>query len=423
MNQKYYRRVEKLAAKVTSSQDEVSYLQDLAGMAMELANEGRMTKIKQRWRDVNALRKPDRPPLWCNPVGCWSEMIPDDALVCQGAVSKELELYFRKIMIKRDIDDDSPVNPYFKMAMKFDVTPANIWGFEVIRESLDEAGSAWQYKSALETYEDFDKLQVPQYKYNQQSTESYAAERHDILGDVMPIQLVPISGYANQATIANPATNLRGMETLMMDMILEPKRVHQLMQVMFKGAMNFLDAVEAAGNIVPNIDEPMFLSDPLRPKPADGKYTLKDCWMAGNSQELDQVSPEMFEDFLLNYQKKIFERFGAVSYGCCENLTKKLDPVLEIPNLKIMVCSAWTDLELLVEKVNRKHCIMWRHLASDVVCSDDTTALRNKINDQAYLLKGSSYQAILRELQTLMGHSNRLHEWCEITKDAVSRNI
>ena len=207
----------------------------------------------------------------------------------------------------------------------------------------------------------------------------------------------------------------------MMDMILEPERVHQLMQVMFQGTMNFLDAVETAGNIVPNIDEPMFLSDLLRPKPADGKYTLKACWMAGNSQELDQVSPEMFEDFLLNYQKKIFERFGAVSYGCCENLTQKLDPVLEIPNLKIMVCSAWTDLELLVEKVNRKHCIMWRHLASDVVCSDDTTELKKKINEQAALLTGSYYQAILRELQTLMGHPNRLHEWCKITKDAVTQ--
>jgi hypothetical protein len=421
MQNNYYQQVEKLAVKVSSHDDEVSYLRELASMTMELANEARMAAIKQRWRDVNALRKPDRPPIWCNPVGCWTEMIPAEALVCRNDVNRELELYFRKIMIKRDIDDDSPVNPYYKVGMQFDVTPHNIWGVDIVHESLDEAGSAWQYKPALETYEDFDKLQVPQYSYNQQSTESRAAQRQDILGEIMPVKVVPLLGYANKATIAYPATDLRGMETLMMDMILEPERVHQLMQVMFQGVMNFLDAVEATGLIVPNTDEPMFLSDPLRPEPADGKYSFKDYWMAGNSQELDQVSPDMFEEFLLNYQKKIFERFGAISYGCCENLTKKLDPVLAIPNLKIMVCSDWTDLELLVEKVNRQHCIMWRHLASDVVCLDDTTALKNKINTEAATLKGSSYQAILRELQTLMNHPNRLHEWTEITKEAVSR--
>jgi hypothetical protein len=421
MNNKYYQQVENLAAKVVSSEDEISYLRELAAMTMELANEPRMATIKQRWRDVNALRKPDRPPIWCNPVGCWVEMIPSDVLICKNELNRELELYFRKIMIKRDIDDDSPVNPYFKVGMQFDVTPANIWGVDIIRESLDEVGTAWQYKSALQTYEDFDRLQAPQYHYNQKNTESYASQINDILDDVMPIQIVALPGYSNQATIGNPATNLRGMETLMLDMILDPKRVHQLMEIVFQGAMNYLDAIEATGNILPNTDEPMFLSDPLRPEPTDGKYSFKDCWMAGNSQELDQVSPDMFEDFLLNYQKKIFERFGAISYGCCENLTQKIDPVLQIPNLKIMVCSAWTNLELLVNKVNQQHCIMWRHLASDVVCQDDTMSLKKKINTEAKILQGCSYQAILRELQTLMGHPNRLHEWTEITKEAVSR--
>jgi hypothetical protein len=31
----------------------------------------------------------------------------------------------------------------------------------------------------------------------------------------------------------------------------------------------------------------------------------------------------VFEEFLFAYQKPIFERSGAVCYGCCENLTHK----------------------------------------------------------------------------------------------------
>ena len=421
MRSSYYRKVQKLSAKVSSEEDEISYLRELSGMTMELASEPRMMEIKRRWRDVNALRTPDRPPVWCSPVGCWDEMIPSDSLVCKDEFNRIFELYFHKIMVKRDIDDDSPVNPYFTVGMHFDTTPSNIWGVDIVHESLDGEGSAWGYKSVLNTYEDFDKLQVPQYTYNHQSTERSASRIADLLGDSMPIRMTSVSGYNDLATIARAATDLRGMETLMMDMILEPWRVQQLMQVMFQGAMNLLDAIEELGHIIPNTDTPMLLSDPIGPEPADGKYTLKNCWVSGNSQEFDQISPKMFEDFLLDYQKQIFERFGAVSYGCCEDLTQKLDSVLAIPNLKIMVCSDWTDTELLIRKVDRKQSIMWRHLASDIVISDNTDFFKEKINREANMLKGHYYQAILRELQTLMGHSDRLYEWADITKDAVSR--
>ena len=421
MRNSYYKKVQQLATNVSSKEDEISYLRELASMTMELSHEPRMRKIEQRWRDVNALRTPDRPPVWCKPVACWNEIISADNLVCKETPNSNLELYFHKIMMKRDIDDDSPVTPYFKLGMHYDVTPSNTWGLDIVHEASEDEGGAWKYKPSLETYEDFDKLQIPQYRYNKESTEEEVDLFAEILGDIMPVKLAPFIGYTSNATLAYPATDLRGMEALMMDTILEPERVHQLINVIFQGTMNLLDEVEATGNIVPNTDEPMFLSDPLRPEPADGKYTLKDCWMAGNSQELDQVSPDMFEEFLLNYQKKIFERFGAVSYGCCENLTQKLDPVLAIPNLKIMVCSDWTDTELLIEKVNKKHCIMWRHLASDIVVSSDTAFMKGKIEREAAMLKGSSYQAILRELQTLMGNKDRLYEWADITKEAVSR--
>jgi len=44
---------------------------------------------------------------------------------------------------------------------------------------------------------------------------------------------------------------------------------------------------------------------PLHAK-ADGSYSLANCWCAGNSQEFDQVSPAMWEEFCLQYQKPIF---------------------------------------------------------------------------------------------------------------------
>ncbi|MBI3946792.1 MAG: hypothetical protein HY321_12790 [Armatimonadetes bacterium] len=53
----------------------------------------------------------------------------------------------------------------------------------------------------------------------------------------------------------------------------------------------------------------------------------------------------------------ILTRFGLSRYGCCEDLTRKMDRVLTIPNPRKFVCSAWTDLEKLVNAINGRCCI------------------------------------------------------------------
>ncbi|MFA6101798.1 MAG: hypothetical protein WCV67_01815 [Victivallaceae bacterium] len=421
MKSRYQKYFQVDYARLNSRADEAKYVRELAAEVVSIAREPRMTAIKQRWCDVNGLHRPDHSPVWCNPVGLWKELLPDSSLRCNDPLLRDLELTFKKLLFKRDIDDDTPVNDYFKSTMIFDVIPENVWGVDIVKESLETEGSAWQYKSALQTPADFDRLRVPEYRYNPRKTAAAAAQLEEILSGVMPVRIVPFQGYFSIATICSAAANLRGMEQMMMDMILEPELVHRLMNVIYAGAMRFLDAVESAGGIVPNNDEAMFQSDPPRPGVNGGEYSLKDCWIAGNSQELDQVSPAMFEEFLLDYQKKIFARFGAVSYGCCENLTNKMEPVLAIPNLKIMVCSAWTNLDKLIARVGTKHCIMWRHKASDAVCPHDISALKQYVNEGARKLQGHYYQTILRELQTQMGHDNRLYEWTQISKEATTK--
>jgi len=403
-----------------SPEGEKQLVRELASRVAELACSPRMANIKKRWRDVLALRKPDRPPVWCNPVGCWTELLPDSSLVCKGQTHRELEIYFKKLLIKNEIGDDTPMNDYYTMNAIFDVYPSNVWGIDIERENLNKTGTAWKYKSALPTEADFDRLVIPHYKVNLVDTEATRTELVDIFGGSMPVRVSPITGYFSGGTICSPAADLRGMEQVMMDMIESPVLVHRLMKTVYLGVMAKLDAIEEAGNILPNTDGAMFLSDPLR-KNDSGIYGLEDCWIHGNSQEFDLISPDMFNEFLLEYQKKIFARFGATCYGCCENLTHKLDYVLTIPNLRLLTCSGWTDLLTLVNKSGNHHCIMWRHKASDVVCPDNLSDLKKNIFSQADILRGCSYQVVLRELQTLFGHPDRLSEWTRISIEAVSK--
>jgi hypothetical protein len=72
---------------------------------------------------------------------------------------------------------------------------------------------------------------------------------------------------------------------------------------------------------------------------------------------------------------------------------------------------AWTSLEAVQEAVGQDYVIMWRQKASSVVFPDDVETIRRDLERGCRQLQGYHYQIVLRELQTLSGHSDRLHEW------------
>ena len=59
----------------------------------------------------------------------------------------------------------------------------------------------------------------------------------------------------------------------------------------------------------------------------------------------------MHEEFALHYEKKWLERFGLVTYGCCEQLHEKVDILSKIPNLRKISMSCWIDVDRAVEKM------------------------------------------------------------------------
>jgi hypothetical protein len=317
------------------------------------------------------------------------------------------------------MDDDTPVETYLPVAAAFDVTPTNIWGVDIGRHAPQEEDGAWAYDPPLKNPGDFERLQLPVYTLNRAETERRLERLQALLGDILPAKLVcqaPLS-----ATLGWYAADLRGLTEIMTDMAAEPELMRRLMGYLRDAYLGALDQVEATGLLTPNNRGAMLCSDDFGPPPANGKFSAQNCWCDANSQEFDQVSPAMWQEFLLEYQLPICARFGRVAYGCCENLTRKIDGVLGIPNLRIFVCSAWTDLDAVLERVGKRYCVMWRQKASDVVFADDTAPIRRHLESGARRLQGRYYQIVLRELQTLAGHPDRLREWTRLAKAAAEQ--
>ncbi len=402
------------------AQAELACVRALADQVAAIARSERMRAIRKRWRDVNELAAPDRAPVWCRPVGCWAELLPEESLVCRDPLLRGIERTLRQALVKEVIGDDSIVNPWYDVPRVFDVEPTNVWGVEVRHHAATAAGGAWGYDPPIKTADDLRMLRQPRFSYNARKTDERLNATAEALGEALPVRLR--CGGLLSATLGTAVADLLGMSEMMLLMAMAPEIVHQVTR-------HVADAVAAAdrylveqGLLDRNNDGTMLCSDDFGPASGSGAPGLKNLWCAINSQEYDQVSPAMWREFCLAYQLPLLAAFGRAAYGCCENLTHKLDDVLAIPNLRIIVCSAWTSLDAVLTKASPEHVIMWRQKASDVVMPHTLDGIRRDLDEGTRRLKGRPHQIVLRELQTLAGHPDRLKEWTRLAIAAAERN-
>jgi len=392
--------------------DERNLIRDLATQYRELAESDEHETRRKRWRDVLGLRKPDRAPVWLRPAAVWNELLPQSDLVCQDPYLRACEYRLRMDLIHHDLGDDHVMEPWWEVGAVFECDSEFVWGVQtqVLTGSTDLGG--WRFKPPLQTPEDFEKVTIPTWTYRSQKSEQALAQAHDLFDGVLEVRLT-CQPHLHQ-TLGAYVDQLRGMAEMMLDLYLQPHLIHRLNAKILEACLRDLRAVEDSGVLTPNNFGGMRCSDPINGNPPPGQVRLHNLWADGNSQEFDEVSPAMWEEFLLNYQMPVFQQFGLSQYGCCERLTEKILGILRIPNLRTFVCSFWTDLDQVIEAVGQKYCIMWRQSAAEVTLPDTLQATEKHLDEGLRKLQGHYYQVVLRELQTEGGHPGRLKEFAKL---------
>ncbi len=396
-----------------ASQDR-DYVRELARQAYALATSEEYERRRRRWRDVNALRKPDRSPVWCKPIDCWGELLPEGELRCQGPL-RNIERQLRQWLIKHEIGDDSliPLSWPVAAAIRAEGLP---WGVEIRRVKPADVGGAWAFDPPVKDEADLDRLRLPVMVHEAAESQRRLEFMGELVGDIFPVQLTAAVPYV--PSLGNLAAEIVGLDNMMLLLAMNPDMMHRLMAHLQRGVTTVMEQVEAMGLLTENNAEEMYCSDSIRRTPPGQPLRISDLWGHAESQMFELVSPAMWREFLMEYQRPILERFGLVSYGCCENLTHKIDGVLGLRNLRIFVCSAWTDLGKVVDAVGGRYTIMWRQKASDVVFGRPE-AMRTHLREGMRISRGCCRQIVLRELQTLNGDLHRLHTWAQYAKEAA----
>ena len=397
---------------------DVHLVRELARRCVELASSEEYEARRRRWRAANERRKGDRAPVWCRPAGAWREILPPHALECEDEFCRSVEYVFRQHLYKDWVGDDHIFEPWWGVPVVWEWEGDYLWGVRTghLEEGTEEGG--FRYEHPVRTPEDYERLRVPKFSYNAGKTQEAAERMQDLLGDAMQVRVTcepPLGPDLNYYLV-----QLRGMEGMLEDLAFRPYLVHRAMAKLMEGCLAAMRTAEATGLLTTNHHLPMYCSEPVGEQ-VGGRVRLHNLWISANSQEFQVVSPAMTEEFLLNYQLPLLQQYGAVQYGCCEDLTHKIGAVLRIPNLRIFVCSAWTNLDKVLEKCGERYTIMWRQSAAGVVYPADLEPIRKHLEVGLRKLRGYYYQVVLREIETLRGHPERLREWARVAIELAEK--
>jgi hypothetical protein len=400
----------------TATRAEVARVRDLARQVAEIAAGPEQELIRKRWRDVNALKKPDRAPVWT------SGLPPVPEPECADPYLRGVESRLLRLLAAHDLGMDAVIDGHFGVEAELGIDRDRFWGPEV-RKVRPEGGGAFRDDPPLKTEADFDLLRFPKFEFDGAATRERADRANQLLGDVLPVRIMCAPGPPLLRQLGSSAQELRGQEQLLYDVVDNPELVHRLMGFLRDAVLQGMDQLEELGLLTPyTLLGPTTYSGPIGPAVEDGRLRFANLWIMANNQTLALISPDMFEEFVLDYQKPILRRFGLCNYGCCEDNSDRMDRIKSIPNLRTFVCNAWTSLDKAIENFGRGYVIKWEQKASDVVLPPDTAAMARHLEEGARKLRGCRYQIVLRSVTTLGGHPRRLHQWVRIATGAAERN-
>ncbi|UCH34521.1 MAG: hypothetical protein JSV65_18685 [Armatimonadota bacterium] len=402
-----------------TSTNDIRVLRDLAARYVGICDTDTQRERRDLWRKHNSLVK-TRPPIYVRGVP-WNEVPELQHLECDDPFLRRYETWFRQMLYQETIGDDYVFEPWVTVDAAHVTPPQGIWGVEVRTIPSPEPAGAWRYDPPLKRLEDRARLTAPHHVVNEQDTTRKVARLQDAIGDIITVAVDRAPAYRVwNADISTQLAYLRGLEQVMWDMVDHPQWLHELLAFMRDGIVATHQEAEAAGDwrLCAHENQAMPYAEELPDPSADPAPVARDrLWVFVAAQELTWVSPEMHDEFMLQYQRPIIERFGLVAYGCCEDLTEKISILRQIPNLRRIAVAPRANVRRCAERIQGDYVLSWRPNPAEMVCCGfDRDHIRAVVRDAMEACTGCHADITLKDIHTVEGRPERLREWVRIVR-------
>jgi len=396
----------------------------------------------QAWRAHNDLQG-GRPLLLFYPEGSWNEILPPSSLACEEPLARKIEFRLRARLAHQDrLPDDLPLEA------RWDVDKA--YGLSAWHPGAVSPGSFanhWELDSAVGYYPDLWRtdrpafrgdaarfvpvllgvgdarhLVKPAWEYDETGTMREYRFAQEVFDGIMPVRLRGLRHLSLHVT--GVYSTLRGLEQMYYDMSDHAAFMHDTLRHITESSIALVREAEGLGMLDDNADLSYqssggvgYTSDLPRgggDYRSSGTVLLRDMWGSAESQEMAAVSPEMHEEFAMQYESRFLSLFGLTGYGCCDDLTRKTDRVLRLPGIRRVSVSPWADIEACARAIGRRAIVSIKPnpamFAGDAY---DGTAAASVIRKAARAAAGSPVEVIVKDVHTCRNDVGRFRAFAE----------
>ena len=382
-------------------------------------------RIERYYKTISM--EPVRPVVLIDEVP-WGEIKDDDLVIrCENEEYHWLERQMRQSLFQWDhFQVDLVIPPVFRVAKQINSTGIGVEVEDVqIKGDTGAYIASHEYHDQLKTDDDLERLKLPEITYDKASTERAAALATEVFSGLLPVEL---AGRSFQYNIWDAIAMYRGVDNLLLDLGLRPEFMH-------KTAKKFAEIGEATGRQYVELDlldmAPLTLHCTpacARELPAPdfaGKVRLKDAWGRCAAQIFAAVSPDMHDEFDLEYNQKIFGDCGLLYYGCCEPMDNKIDILRKrFKNLRKISITPWADPEVAARNIGSDYVLAAKPnpaFVNSPTFRPEPVAEEMRRYLEACKKYGTTCEFVIKDISTIANRAANLTQWAETVQGVIDQ--
>lgn len=386
-------------------------MRESARRLLERVHSDRNREIVRKYKSINALGV-EPPPVAVH--------VPDNAQR-EYFGTDPLESRIRRFDL---LGADMPVSSIIYTGLCAEITDFSP-EYRTVRAKADGTSSA--FEPCIHEYSDLKKLRVPEVRVDWHKTNEQWEETADAVGDILDVRPgIPFfmtCGWGE--SMIDQLVEMRGLSQLYDDLIEAPEFVHEAMDFMTNAKLQMLESYREQNALICNWQGDFTIgccSYPLTDElpEADGRSESA-LWGYAQAQEFTSVSKEMLAEFVLPYQARIANRYGLLSYGCCEPMDRQIDLLADtFPKLRILSVSPFSNIDVAAEK-SRGRFVMNCKIHPSITANFDEQRAREYLKNLVLKLHGCSATISFAEIMAYGNDLSIFPKLAEIAKDAVDR--
>ena len=407
-------------------QNDVEILRELAKQVSEIASKPIQNERKDLWRQHNSFKRV-RPLIYVRAFA-FSEIFNSKNLKCEDPFLRGYEYYLHMMKFRDTIGDDFIIEPWLTVESVYNPPIENRWGVRVALGEKTRDGGAAAFRPEIREEKDIERLVFPHHEIDEKATKERFEKLQDAVGDSLIVQVDRGSMFSCfTSDISTDLAKIRGLEQIMWDIYDRPEWFHKLLAFMRDGVLKVHEEAEKANDfsLLNHQNQAMTYAEELK-DPAPNVYGVKrkELWWFMASQEYTTFGPDKYYEFMLQYQIPILQKFGLVAYGCCEDLTQKIDYLRKIPNLRRIAVSPFANVKKCAEQIGKDYILSWRPNPSSMISTGlDEDFVRNHMRENFKIFKEneSYFDITLKDVETINNQPQNVSRWVQLVREEIEK--